>query len=281
MTICKHYVLGKCTRDNCKFEHIDNICRNYFFGECTRNNCKFSHEFKLSNGSNGSNEGSKKHNNNHRKIIKNTESFTPRHQEPSIRILFNDNIRNGNEISIHDNLFSESDCLYEDLLNEIDNDIYKPWHGNTHLIADDSHYINWKQENKYFEFIVKQLCKYFCMTPGATRVNYYSNEDDWKPYHHDSAALKPEKAKTQNITVGLSLGTTREISFESTHYNTNERVTINFPLHNCTVYSFGNKVNCDFRHGIPQLSPDTINNDKFKYEGRISVIIWGYSSLIK
>lgn len=273
MTICKHYVLGKCTRDNCKFEHVNDICRNYFFGECTRTNCKFSHEFKLDNER--TNQG------NYQKKIKNTESFTPSHKEPSIRILFNENITNGNEISIHDNLFSKSGNLFEELLDEIDNDVYKPWHGNTHLIADDSHNINWKLESSNFEFIIKELCKHFCMTPGATRVNYYSNEEDWKPYHHDAAALKPEKAKTQNITVGLSLGTTREISFESTHNNTNERVTINFPLHNCTVYSFGNKVNCDFKHGIPQLNTDTNDIQKFPYEGRISVIIWGYSSLIK
>ena len=53
------------------------------------------------------------------------------------------------------------------------------------------------------------------MTPSSTRINYYKTNNDFKPYHHDAAAFNPEKAKYQNITVGVSFGCTREISFES------------------------------------------------------------------
>ena len=115
------------------------------------------------------------------------------------------------------------------------------------------------------------------MTPGATRLNFYK-ETYWKPYHHDAAALKPNKAKTQNITVGVSFGETRDISFESIHKNTNDRIKINFPLENGTVYSFGNKVNIDFRHGIPPLKD--YQNKNQSYNGRFSIIVWGYSSLL-
>jgi hypothetical protein len=258
MNICKHYVNGKCNNNNCKFKHIDNICKNFFFADCKNINCKFSHNYKLENK------------------VKNTESFIPNYQEPSIRIKFNCAIKNGNEISIHDNIFYDKN-LYNNLWSEIGNDVYKLWHGDTHLIADDSHNINWKSKSPTFNNIIEHLCNYFCITPSATRLNYY-NSSYWKPYHHDAAALKPDKAKTQNITVGISFGETREISFESTHKNINERIRINFPLENGVVYAFGNKVNIDFRHGISPQKESSSNNKK--YNGRFSIIIWGYSSLL-
>ena len=277
MSICKHHVNGRCNNNNCTFEHVDNICRNHFFGECTRNNCRFLHEYKLEKRENNR-ENNNKHKNFNRKI-KNTESFNPLYIEPSIRVKFNEPILYGNEISINNNIFYDKN-MYNLLLSEINKSVYKPWHGDTHLIADDSHVIDWKSISPTFDKIIKQLCSYFCMTSSATRLNYYTNSDDWKPYHHDAAALKPHIASTQNITVGVSFGQTREISFESTHKNNNDRTRINFPLHNGTVYSFGNKVNIDFRHGIPRLNENS-NEKSNKDNGRISIIIWGYSSILK
>lgn len=283
MNICKFYVNGKCNNNNCTYEHMNNICRNYFFGKCTRNNCKFSHEYKLNNNNSNNNNNNNKDNvrdtkiaknsqNSKRGKIKNTETFEPSHNEPSIRLRLNEPIYNGNEVSIVDNIFYEKD-IYNNLLKEITNDVYKPWHGDSHLIADDNSNIDWKSNSELFQNIIKKLCSYFCMTPSATRLNYYTDSKDWKPYHHDAAALKENKARTQNITVGASFGLTREISFESTHRNKEDRLTFNLTLKDSTVYSFGNKVNIDFRHGIPQLKEES------NY-GRISIIIWGFSSLI-
>jgi hypothetical protein len=277
MSICKHYVNGRCNNNNCRFEHIDNICRNHFFGECTRNNCKFSHEYKLENRNNKDNNNNNNNTKNLNRRVKNTETFVPNYDDPTIRVRFNTPIISGNEVSINNNIFYDKN-LYNCLLCEIDDEVYKSWHGDTHLIADDSHNIDWKSKSPTFDKIIKQLCSYFCMTPGATRLNYYT-ESYWKPYHHDAAALKPDKAKTQNITVGVSFGETRDISFESTHKNIDDRIRLNFPLDNGTVYSFGNKVNIDFRHGIPPLSD--IQNKNNLYNNRFSIIVWGYSSLLK
>ena len=262
MNVCKHYVSGKCNNDNCRFEHIDNVCRNFFFSECTKQNCKFIHEYKFNSNnknksyisrsnSSGNNlqalENNKYIKKNYQNKIKNTETFEPSHNEPSIRVRFNEPIKSGNEISITNNIFFHKK-IYENLLAEICNDVYKPWHGNTHLIADDSYIEDWKSNSPTFDYIIKQLCSYFCMTAGATRLNYYTDSKDWKPYHHDAAALKLNKANTQNITIGVSFGETREISFQSTHNDKSQRLTFNFTLKDCTVYSFGNKVNIDFRH---------------------------------
>lgn len=45
------------------------------------------------------------------------------------------------------------------------------------------------------------------------RFNWYKDSSDWKPFHHDSAAFNPERARNQNITVGVSFGASRELAF--------------------------------------------------------------------
>jgi len=254
MSICKHYINGKCTNPDCKYQHIDNICRNYYFDKCTRINCKFSHDYKL------------------QERQKNTECFTPNYDSPSMRVIFNNPIKNNNEISIIDKLFDPIFDYHKALLNEISHDVYIPWHGESHLIANDKSNENWKDKSPTFNNIINTLCDFFHLTPSATRLNFY-DKNDWKPYHHDAAAINPEKAKYQNITVGVSFGSEREISFQSAEYNKTTRKTINFPLENCIVYAFGNKINTDFRHGIPP----TTNMDE---KGRISIIIWGFSTYL-
>lgn len=250
MDICNNYVKGKCNRENCKFNHVDNICRSFFFsGKCNKNACKFIHE-----------KGKQP----------NTETFKPSLKEPDIRIRVNEPIYSGNEISIVKDLFWNKDILTT-LLSEIDPKNFVLWHGDSHLIADDS--LKWKNNSPTFNTIIEYLCNYFDMKPGSTRLNYYKNSSDWKPYHHDAAALKPDKAKTQNITVGVSFGLTREISFESADKDKFNRKTINFTLPDNTIYAFGNEVNIRFRHGIPQLESN-IN------QPRVSIIVWGYSKYL-
>ena len=251
MEICKHYVRGKCTRDKCRFIHQDNVCRSYFFtGRCIDPNCKKSHDYK--------------------EKIKCTETFEPSFKEPDLRIRINEPIYSSNEISIVKEFFWNKNVLAI-LEEEVKAHNYVSWHGDSHLIANDS--LNWKENSPTFNTIVKNLCDYFDMIPGATRLNYYTNSSDWKPYHHDAAAFRPDKAKTQNITVGVSFGLTREISFESADKDKFHRKTINFVLPDNTIYAFGNDVNIRFRHGIPQLQTNV-------EESRISIIVWGYSNYL-
>ena len=49
--------------------------------------------------------------------------------------------------------------------------------------------------------------------PRFGRFNWYRDSSDWKPFHNDSAAYNPQRAKQQNITVGVSFGAERELSF--------------------------------------------------------------------
>ena len=100
----------------------------------------------------------------------------------------------------------------------------------------------------------------------ATRVNWYKNTKDWKPFHHDAAAVKKDKAKTQNFTVGISFGYEREICFE--HAKNRNRVS--FSMSNGSVYAFTRDINIEWRHGILPVP-----EEEFCNEGTSSIIAWG------
>lgn len=254
--ICKHFVKGDCKKgDNCEYKHVPNVCRKYFFEECTRVNCKFSH---VRNNTKS----------------KNTESFIPKTIPADMRIIpvSNSSLVYPHRIYSNDVIvipaFFKHNNLYEKLLSELEkvpkqDDLWKLWHGDTHMIADDHQ--NWKNSCPLFIHVINAIANYFNMQVKATRLNHYRDDKEWKPYHHDAAAVDEKKTKTQNFTVGVSFGATRDISWE----HATSRTHIDFPLFDGTVYAFGKNVNVEWRHGIPQS----------KYEntkGRISIIAWGW-----
>ena len=260
--ICKFFLKNICEHgDKCKFIHDKTICRNYFFeGKCkNKDKCKFQHTQTLS-----------------KRKPKNTESFTPSHVPSDMNIIvLNHNekyIYNTNDVIIFPNFLQEDNRndIYNKLLNEIEKsdvdkiNLWKLWHGDTHLIADDN--LHWKKQVPTFQFITDKITEYFTMDIKSTRFNLYKDSNDWKPYHHDAAAIKEHIAAIQNFTVGISFGATREISFE----NAKTKTTISIPLQNCTLYAFSKDVNIKWKHGIPQIHHDKAHNN-----GRISIIAWG------
>ena len=62
---------------------------------------------------------------------------------------------------------------------------------------------------------MQKMCTYYGIDPknAGTRFNWYRDSSDWKPFHNDSAAYNPGRAKNQNITVGISFGAERELAF--------------------------------------------------------------------
>merc|ERR1712224_697819 len=87
-----------------------------------------------------------------------------------------------------------------------------------------------------------------------------------KPFHFDSAAFNKQRAKNQNITLGLSLGKTRELAFKHAKNGT----LVYIPVPNSSLYAFSRAVNIQWMHGINALPRDKKTN-----EGRISIIVWG------
>tara|TARA_B100000902_G_scaffold391129_1_gene441277 strand:+ start:804 stop:1853 length:1050 start_codon:yes stop_codon:yes gene_type:complete len=144
-------------------------------------------------------------------------------------------------------------------------DFMKLWHGDSHLIADDKMADGkWKEQCPRFVNLIKTISYIFKMKVTSTRINEYRNGDDWKPYHHDAAAIKEHMKKIQNITVSVSFGATRSVAFQ----NAKNLSTMSFPIMDGTIYSFGQQVNIDYKHGI--LKEESNSGP------RISVILWGW-----
>lgn len=217
--------------------------------------------------------------NNKKRNIKNTECFEPMTKPVDIRISYDlgDNRTQvaskitSREVLLVPNLFSDfqSGEIYSRLVSEIEscgidqNTLLKLWHGDSHLIADD--HLGWKSKCPTFGLVINRIREFFKMDIKATRFNWYTDTNQWKPFHHDAAAVKPDKMNTQNFTVGVSFGATREAAFE--HAGT--KTTISIPQPDGCIYAFSKDTNVMWRHGILQEIPS-------RQIGRISIIAWGW-----
>ena len=212
---------------------------------------------------------------------RNTESFDPASTlvRPSMRIIVGSNrevygkpLKHDDVIICPEFLCKEDDWnMYYDLIKEMreatqNNDCkgseFISWAEGAHLISKNpsgsQSYLQIQEKiSKYFEIPQKSV---------GTRFNWYRDSTDWKPLHHDSAAFNPSRARNQNITVGCSLGSTRELVFM--HARTGERLY--FPQTNGMLFSFGRDVNIHYKHGINALQEDEQNG-----KGRVSIILWG------
>ncbi len=168
---------------------------------------------------------------------RNTESFDPASTlvRPDLRICMGSNsIEQYNKPLKHDDvvmvpeLFGAEDNwdTYYKLVNEVrelqkkekenansgNNKNHKsdwiPWHEGAHLIAKDV------TGSPTYQEIIDKLCKYFHIDTNkdvGTRFNWYRDSSDWKPFHHDSAAFNPRRAKNQNITIGGEYGNKKQM----------------------------------------------------------------------
>jgi len=112
------------------------------------------------------------------------------------------------------------------------------------------------------------MCDYFKIDPknAGTRFNWYRDSSDWKPFHNDSAAYNPGRAKLQNVTVGISFGAERELAFLDDKNGTR----LYFPQSNGMLFHFGRDVNIHWKHGVNALPKEEQTG-----KGRISIILWG------
>ena len=124
---------------------------------------------------------------------KNTETFTPSHTAPPLRVVVAqpglqrfDRLTTTRDVVIVNDLFGDPADLstYRALLQEIQtsgvaqDEVWKPWHGDSHLIADDKVKGNWK--GRVFTGVVERIRDYFQMDIKATRLNWYRNTSEWK-----------------------------------------------------------------------------------------------------
>lgn len=293
--VCRDYMAGNCPRKNCKFLHDSNLCIHFYNGNCLHGDkCKFSHD-PSSNLKNQSKEndktksekygGSKNKSKRPRKII-NTECVTPNYSPPEMRVVFEYSkpkceleIQSNDVIVIPDIFNSPTDTdIYDRLLKEVyatkfdKNKLIHEWHEGCHLIVDD--HFDWKKDCPTFNYVIDKIKKYFNIDIQATRFNIMEDLNDHKFFHYDGAAIKPEIAKIQNFTIGVSFGYTRDIAFQVANHK-DCRSIISFPLPSGTTYAFGKDVNIDWRHGVPPIRTDENYKPK-QTDGRISIIAWGW-----
>jgi len=284
--ICRDFSRGTCRYgSNCKFRHEDLPLSTE---ETKRNNDPLEHFIAATQSSPAEKKTShhppqKQQRPKLKKV--NTETFDPSHSPPDMRLLvepakpfgsFSQPI-SSRDVIIVPGLFCDStdNHIYDQLMKEMkecgikEDRLWKMWHGDNHLIADDHQ--NYKERVPTFMAVIQKIREYFKMDIKATRFNWYRNDVEWKPFHHDASAVDPEKAKIQNFTVGVSFGATRDIAFEDALEPSGHRRVISIPLVNGTTYCFSGDINTNWRHGVPQLPPAQQGKD-----GRISIIAWGF-----
>lgn len=163
-------------------------------------------------------------------------------------------------------LKEEIDIVKEKHCGNSSEEFMKLWHGDSHLIADDNISSGkWKKECHRINGVIDTIAKMFKMEVKSTRINLYRDGNDWKPYHHDAAALKEKAKEVQNITVAINFGSPREVSFQ----NASTGTTVSIPLLDGYIYSFGRDVNVLWKHGILKGHPQS--------PPRMSIILWGWS----
>ena len=287
--------------------HKSTQCKFFQKGNCkfSSQECKFSHELTSSGGTPKSStdntrivanqiqykpkqeRGGKGHEeyDQDKKRSKNTESFEPNYNPADMRVLVevaedNKNTRlalQSKDVVIVPDLFCKEEdwTIHNQLLDEMDkcgidsDKLWKLWHGDSHMIADDG--TRFKEKCPTFLKVLDRIRDYFGMDIKATRFNLYRDDKDWKPFHFDAAAVKTDKARTQNITVGVSFGRTRDIAFEDALEGKGHRRVVSFPMPNGCTYVFCKDINVNWRHSVPAISEDKQTN-----KSRISIIAWGW-----
>ena len=138
-------------------------------------------------------------------------------------------------------------------------------------------FIEWSQHFKLenpekasatFRAVVERMARYFDVEVYATRLNYYADGSDWKPFHHDSHAGRAffeghGQGPREDFTMGASFGETRELAF--LHVESEARFS--FPQANGDVFAFDSAVNRLFQHGVPKSTRSC--------GPRFSIIAWG------
>ena len=156
------------------------------------------------------------------------------------------------------------DLFSEQLLNELHSlpqDWWVRWHRDAHWILEEKH--AWREQVSTWGRLLQQVESAFQMSINASRLNRFSDPEDFKPFHHDASAIIPSRAKDQNVSVVLCLGVGRPVRF----YHSGSRSTLDFHIAHKGAYAFGAGLNSRWMHGV----------GKGEMTNRISIAFWGWT----
>jgi hypothetical protein len=135
----------------------------------------------------------------------------------------------------------------------------------TETIAWSKHMKIENPDGETMKYVVDKLAADFKIKVCKTRLNYYRDGADWKPFHHDS------HIGDENYTIGASFGAERAIEFTKHELNAGPidatGKKFRFPQRNGDVFGFDSTVNSNWAHGVPIMKSDVGE--------RFSIIVWG------
>jgi len=117
-----------------------------------------------------------------------------------------------------------------------------------------------------FNEVVERMAVFFDVEVFASRLNFYRDGSDWKPFHHDSHAFS--HGVKEDFTMGASFGSSRALAF--LHEPSGSQFAL--PQHNGDVFAFTSEANKRFKHGVPRVKRAVEAN---KVGCRFSIIAWG------
>ncbi len=143
----------------------------------------------------------------------------------------------------------------------------KSWFEKLKSEVSQKNKINWSKHQKIenptcsetFNEIVNKMASHCNVKVVETRLNFYKDGNDWKPFHQDRHAYGNIK---ENYTMGISLGGERQIDFK--HIKTKSKFS--FPQKNGDLFAFDKEINQLFEHGVPK--------DHTQKSERFSIIAW-------
>jgi len=176
-------------------------------------------------------------------------------------------------VCAHDD-FSLMDRLKAELPEGKD---FTDWHGSRHMGMhfEDSAVSSLRLASgpPTLRATIAKMESAFGIEASAARLNLYRSNADYKPFHADRGR---DSEGVPQVTVGLSLGATRELTFA--HWQTG--ITVSFPQSNGDVFAFTPELNKVFLHGVPRVgnarTPDTEQDG-----ARISLILWGSRTVVQ
>jgi hypothetical protein len=114
--------------------------------------------------------------------------------------------------------------------------------------------------SKPFVFMLQRLLETFNMSLVDCWVNLYRHGGDMKSWHHDNYQ---DRNPRPTVTIGLSLGQTRDLGFQQADTGAIFRV----PQQNGDIFAFDEPFNRKFKHSVLPEPDDSPGK-------RISVIVW-------
>lgn len=150
---------------------------------------------------------------------------------------------------------------------------FSDWHGGRHLgiqfEGEGARHDDEKSPPALTE-AVRMLEEAFGIEAGASRINLYRSDADFKPMHCDRGR---NKEGVPQVTVGASFGASRELTMM--HIQTG--ITTTFPQRNGDVFAFTPELNTVFMHGVPLVDNKrpTAPRPAGESKERLSLILWG------